>query len=225
MPLTKKISYPHSEKEDLWKTAWSNVRFRKKTVLALTLNTVLLISFPFFFQFIEKRNGTQLQDIILRNIPASDVSILIFTLIWSMALLTIIRAIREPEIFLTFVFAFFMLGLTRIISISLVPLNPPVGLIPLKDPLSNAFYGGPFVTKDLFYSGHVATQVLMLLCLKKRSDRYLVAISTVAIAVSLLIQHVHYTIDIVMAPLFAYLCFLWARNFGRVNSVKAVPKV
>ena len=32
-------------------------------------------------------------------------------------------------------------------------------------------------------------------------------------------------IDIVMAPLFAYLCFLCGRNFGRAKPLKAVPKV
>ena len=97
----------------------------------------------------------------------------------------------------------------------LVPLNPPQGLIPLIDPLSNIFYGGSFITKDLFYSGHTATQFLMFLCLKKRTDKILTAISTISVAILVLMQHVHYSIDIIAAPLFAYICFIAGRSIAK----------
>ena len=193
----------------------SQPHFRKKALLGLVLNILVLILFPFFFQYIERRDGIQLQDIVLNNIPAVDVSAFIFIIIWATALLTLIRAIQQPEIFITFLFSFFILSLCRIAAIALVPLNAPEGLIPLADPLTNTFYGGHFVTKDLFYSGHVATQFLMFLCLKKRIDKCLTAISTTSVAILVLMQHVHYTIDVLVAPLFAYFCFILGRIIGK----------
>ena len=211
----KKKSALVPQKETAWRVALSQPHFSKKAVLGIALNILVLILFPFFFQYIEQRDGRQLQDIVLNNIAAVNVSVFIFIIIWSTALLTLIRAIQQPEIFITFLFSFFILSLTGIATILLVPLNAPQGLIPLTDPLSNTFYGGPFVTKDLFYSGHVATQFLMFLCLKKRMDKYLTALSTISVAILVLMQHVHYTIDVLAAPLFAYFCYTPGRIIGK----------
>jgi hypothetical protein len=211
----KKITAQVQQKGNSWRLVWSQPVFRKKVGVAFALNIPVLILFPVFFQHIEQRNGIQLHDILLDNIHPVNVSLSIFIIIWLMALLTLTRAIQQPEIFITFLFSFFLLSISRIITISLVPLNPPQDLIPLIDPLSNTFYGGSFVTKDLFYSGHVATQFLMFLCLQKRMDKLLTTISTISVAILLLVQHVHYTVDIIAAPAFAYLCFIAGKNIAK----------
>jgi hypothetical protein len=46
-------------------------------------------------------------------------------------------------------------------------------------------------------------------------DKYLTAISTISIAILVLMQHVHYTIDVLAAPLFAYFCFIPGRIIGK----------
>jgi hypothetical protein len=125
-----------------------------------------------------------------------------------MALLTIVRCVQEPQIFLLFLWGFIILSLSRMISIIALPLNPPNELIELIDPISNSFYGSKFITKDLFYSGHTATQFLMFLCLQKKGDKLVTFISTIAIGVLVLIQHVHYTIDVIAAPFFTYVVFI-----------------
>ena len=211
----KKRAFVVQEKENPWRLAWTQPVFRKKVWIGFILNISVLILFPVFFQHIEKRNGIQLHDILLNNIPAINVSLFIFIIVWSLALLTIIRAVQQPEIFITFLFSFFVLSMSRIICIYLVPLNPPQGLIPLADPLTNAFYRGSFVTKDLFYSGHTATQFLIFLCLKKRRDKILAAISTFSVAILVLVQHVHYSIDIIAAPLLAFMCFIIGRSIAK----------
>ena len=167
---------------------------------------------PHFFQMIEKRNGILLNDWILNAIPAYDVSIPIFMFIWGTVLLLITRAIQNPRICILFLWSYVIVTLSRLVSISLIALDAPTNLIPLIDPISNYFYGESFVTKDLFYSGHVATQFSMFLCFTKKNDKIISLCAVIAVSVLLLIQHVHYTLDILAAPILSYLLWLVARK-------------
>ena len=162
---------------------------------------------PYFFQYIENRDGYQVNDILLANITPRNVSIPLFLTQWSMALLIIMRTVKRPDIFLTCLYGFLVMNVLRLTTILIVPLNPPEGLIPLIDPLSNAFYGKGFVTKDLFFSGHTGSQFLILLCLDKKRDKMISIVATTMVAAFVLIQHVHYTLDVVMAPFFAYISY------------------
>jgi hypothetical protein len=191
----------------IWKKAWQQHTFRAKLLIGVAVLTGILIIFPYFFQFIESRDGFVLPDRILNDLPSVNLSYPIFFVNWVMVLILIIGAIRDPEIFLLFLWAYIFLNISRIITISLIPLNPPDNLIPLTDPISNYFYGSGFITKDLFYSGHTSTQFLIFLVLKKNKLKNLALLSTMLIGVMVLIQHVHYTIDVVMAPFFALLVY------------------
>jgi membrane-associated phospholipid phosphatase len=97
-------------------------------------------------------------------------------------------------------------------------LNAQKGLIILVDPLSNIFYGNTFITKDLFYSGHTSTAFLMFLCLQKKPDKIFAVIATFMIGTLLLVQHVHYTVDVLAAPLFAF--FSWYISNKIVRNAK-----
>ncbi|NCI46403.1 phosphatase PAP2-related protein [Sediminibacterium soli] len=189
-----------------WKEAWTDKRFRLITIIGSVLLFVILASFPFFFTYIETRPGTQLHDRLLLLLPPRDVSVPTFVIIWSMTALLWIRCVQDPSVFIVFLCSFILLSVTRMITIMLVPLDPPQGLIPLKDPLSSIFYGGMdvFIQKDLFYSGHTSIQLLMFFTFKKKSDKFLAFFSSLAIASFVLLQHVHYTIDVLGALLFSF---------------------
>ncbi len=202
---------------NLWKYVWAQKKFRYKIFTAAILNFSVLILLPAFFQHIEKRNGIQLHDVLLNYIKPVNVSLYIFIIIWSMGLLMFTRAMQQPEICITFLFSFFVFTVSRIITISIVPLNAPQHLIPLADPLTGIFYGQSFITKDLFYSGHAGTQFLMLLCFTKRSDKLLATVSTITVTILVLLQHVHYTIDVITAPFFTYACFIFGRYIAKKN--------
>ena len=191
----------------VWKINWQSSDYRKKLITGLILISFILFSLPFFFQAIEQRNGISFNDYLLSWLPAYDLSIYIFTVIWSMTLLTFSRFKQDPNIFLTFLWGFILINLSRFVSIGLIPLNAPADLIPIHDPISNHFYGPKFITKDLFFSGHTAAMFLMFLCLKKRTDKILALLATIIIGIAVLLQHVHYTMDVVMAPVITY--FLW----------------
>ncbi len=191
----------------VWKINLQSSDYRKKLIIGLILISFILLSLPFFFQAIEKRNGISFNDYLLSWLPAYDLSLYIFTVIWSMTLFTFSRFKQDPNIFLTFLWGFILINLSRFVFIGLIPLNAPADLIPIHDPISNHFYGPKFITKDLFFSGHTAAMFLMFLCLKKRTDKVIALLATIIIGIAVLIQHVHYTVDVVMAPVITY--FLW----------------
>jgi len=201
-----------AELREEWQDAWQSAWYRKRVIGGLALVIVILSLFPFFFQTIEKRSGYQLADPLLGWLHPHNVSIAIFVIIWAVSLLGVLRAAQDPYMFLTFVWAYALLSVMRTLAITLVPLDPPVGLVGLVDPISNFFYGEKFVTRDLFFSGHTSTVFLVFLCLPGKMDRSLALIATVAVGYLLLVQHVHYTLDVLGAFVFGWLAFRTVRR-------------
>ncbi len=177
--------------------------YRKQLIAGIALLLLILAAFPFFFQTIEHRKGMQLNDWILNVLPPRDLSLPIFLVIWATLALLLVRAYRDPQLLIQYVWAFFFLCLARMISISVVKLDSPRGLIPLIDPVGNFFYGKSFVTRDLFFSGHTGTVFMMFLCFRRKADKLFAAVTSLLTAVFLLIQHVHYTVDVVGAMVFS----------------------
>jgi len=196
-----------------WELAWQDSQFKQKFLLGAGLFATLLPVFPIFYQFIQARNGYDQHDAVLQVLPSIDVSMPIFIITWIMGILTITRTLQKPEMFLLFMYGFIVLNIVRFFTIALIPFDPPSGLIPIVDPISNHFYGQSYVTKDLFFSGHTATQFLFYLCLRKKSEKAMALCGTVSMGILVLIQHVHFTIDVVCAPFFAYICYIIARRF------------
>jgi membrane-associated phospholipid phosphatase len=179
--------------------------FRRKVIIGMVILIPLLSFFPYFFQTIERRHGIILNDPLLGILTPHNVSVPLFIIIWALSLLAIVRAAQHPRMFLTFLWAFIPLSLFRMLTITLVPLDPPVGLVGLVDPLSNFFYGPKFVTHDLFFSGHTSTVFLLYLCLPGKADKKLALAVTLSVAVLLLVQHVHYTLDVLGGFLFGWI--------------------
>jgi hypothetical protein len=188
-----------------WGQYLRNKQFRNKLAGGVILLGLLIAFLPYYFAFIEARKGVQLNDIVLNFIDSANLSIPTFIIIWSLCLWHLFRSFKDPAFILLILWAFNILSLTRIISIYLVPLEPPTDLVELIDPITNQFYGAKFITKDLFFSGHTATLVCLALCLKNKRDQMIVFTGAVMVGILVLIQHVHYTIDVVAAFIFPFL--------------------
>jgi membrane-associated phospholipid phosphatase len=199
-----------------WSDAWQEPRFRNKSIIALILVAIILILLPTFFAFIEKREGMVLQDFVLDAIPAKDVSIPTFVVIWSVVLLVFYRIYQSPRLFLVVAYGFILMCLARVLTISLLPLNPPPGLITLKDPIANIAYGGNgiFITKDLFYSGHTGNMFLFFLCLQHKWDKIIALAASFMVGILVMVQHIHYSVDVIAAFIFTYFIYLGAKKLA-----------
>jgi hypothetical protein len=199
-----------------WSVAWTSLAFKTKFLLGWILFTALLLCFPYFFAIIQKRQGIVLNDWLLYYLPSIDVSAYIFTLLYVTVCVGIFRAAQSPFLFLLFLWSTLLLSLSRMITISLIPLDPPVGLVQLIDPILLPFYGRNEITKDLFYSGHTGSVFLVYLILQKKREKALALITTIIVGILLLLQHVHYMIDVLFAPLFVYIVFVMAKRITNV---------
>jgi len=203
-----------NELKQVWKENWQNPGFRKRFQWGLLIWGLVLVAFPFFFRFIEQRAGWTPNDWLLEKLPSLDVSIPCFMVIWGMFGLFFYRSLFNPKMLLLFLWGFIVLSLLRFCTIYLLPLEPPTNLITLRDPISNLFYGGKdaFITKDLFFSGHTSTQFLIFLCLTKKEDKLMALVATFAVGTMVMLQHVHYSMDVFAAPPLTYLVYMIASN-------------
>ena len=206
-----------------WSDAWKIPSFKWKFWVGMAVFAGILASLPFFFDAIENRNGHVLPDFILDLIPAHNFSVAVFFLIWSSCLLLVLRIYRDPIIMLVTLWAYNGVTLLRMACIGLISLNPPAGLIPLADPITNQFYGAHYITHDLFFSGHTTTVFLIFLCLKKKWDRIYTLGASVLLGIFLLGQHVHYTIDVLAAPVFTFAAYRLALLFTKKENRLLIP--
>ena len=203
---------PSPSLNDSWKVTWQSRYKRWQIISGTVLMAAIIYTLPFFFAHIQKRKGAVLNDWLLARIPPHNVSVLIFALIWGMAILILIRTFKNASIYITYCWTLAFVCLVRFVTLSLVALDPPPGMVPLVDPISSLLYGNNLsITKDLFFSGHTTTMVLICLCLQKRRDKIIALIAAFAVACLLLVQHIHYTIDILASPVVVYPCYRLTR--------------
>lgn len=191
-----------------WKKAWDNPSFRIQLITTLVFLSAIAIYIPDFFHTVQFRPGHRINDVLLNFFTPHNVSFFTFLSIYSAILLAIINIIPFPVLFLKSLQAYCLLVLMRMLSMYLLPLEPPGSIIPLEDPfIGYFFYNNVAITKDLFFSGHVSTLFLLFLSNPFRQLKYPIMILTVLTALLILLQHVHYTIDIIAAPVFSWISY------------------
>jgi hypothetical protein len=200
-----------------WAAAFRDRRFRIRlllTVPALGLSLALLAR---FLDTVERRPGVVLEDPVLLLLAPRDVTWLVFTLIYLGILFGVARLLAEPRRLAVALQAYVVLVLFRIAAMWVTPLEAPPGMIPLDDPLVRLFGPAKLLTKDLFFSGHTSTLFLLFLAVPGRRSKVLFLACTAAVGACVLWQHVHYAIDVLAAPLFAYASFRLAARSASLS--------
>jgi hypothetical protein len=199
-----------------WKEIWRDKNFRIHFLATPFYIIVLACFFPWFFDFVEARDGKTLGDIILDFLPAKDVSRLIFICLYTGMLLSMTYLVAHPRQLILTLQTYCLVTTMRIFSITIFPLHPPADYIPLKEPIAQLLTNGDrIISKDLFFSGHVATILSLYYPLQNKIIRWILLSFSVMVGVLVLIQHAHYTIDVLMAAFATYVCYLLSLRITR----------
>lgn len=187
-----------------WREAWSEQRFRVEAMLTPVALVAVLRVMARFLTWVERRPGVVLPDPVLALAPARDVTWLTFGLVYVGLLIALVLLFPYPRRLMAGAQAYAVMVLFRMGVMAVTPLEAPPGTIPLWDPLVQVLGTGEVLTRDLFFSGHTATLALLTLLAPGRASRRFFAVCTALVAVCVLWQHVHYTVDVLVAPFFAF---------------------
>jgi hypothetical protein len=191
-----------------WYDAVHDPSFVLRMSITFLVSTVMVYWSPDYFITIQFRSGREIVDPILAHIPVINVSQYIFSLLYLSVGLIFCHVAYYPRLFMLGLQCYVLMTLMRLFTVYMIPLEPPADLILLSDPVLNSiFYGGHEVTKDLFFSGHTATMFLFGLVATQRYLKIYFFLATVVLGILVLLQHVHYSYDVIAAPFFAFICY------------------
>ncbi len=164
-------------------------------------------------------------DPILQLFHPVDVSILtgIFT---NLPIFICILLILHRPMSTVYMFtAAILICIIRACSLYFVALEPPIHIIPLADPILEAtFYRGNALLKDLFFSGHTANIMLIGLLADQIIIKRTMVVISALVGLLLILQHVHYSIDVLAAPLFAVLTYKLSIKAGNRWFLYDIPE-
>jgi membrane-associated phospholipid phosphatase len=178
-----------------------------------------MILFSQFLQFIEERDGVVLNDPILDIFNPVDLTWLTFAVIYLSIILFISTIMMRPYKIMLALQTYGLMVIFRTIAMYLTPLNPPNGIIMLEDPFVQLFGNGEIFTKDLFFSGHTATLFLLFLLTENKKLKMIFLVSTIVVGACILLQKVHYSVDVFAAFFFAFIAFRMVYYFHKTEMI------
>ncbi len=187
-----------------WTAYFNQPEQKKSFILSVLFLVAVLIILPNFLNYVEGRNGISFEDPILKLFDPVNVTWLTFLLIYSALISALIYFINSPSLFHAAILTYAFLVTFRILGMYFLPLNPPQSMILLNDPFVQFFGTGEALTKDLFFSGHTSLMFMLFLINRNKILKNIYLIATILVAICVLVQHVHYTIDVFAAPFFAF---------------------
>jgi hypothetical protein len=189
-----------------------------EVALSLAALVAVLSVFARFVGWVQRRPGVVLADPVLAWLTPRDLTWVIFGALYASVVLSVVALVRQPRALAVGFRAYGIMVLLRMAAMAVTPLDPPPAMIPLQDPfVQHLGTGGELLTRDLFFSGHTATMTVLVFFVRRPVIRALLALLTVVVAVSVVWQAVHYAIDVLAAPVFAYA----ACRLAEVTSARA----
>jgi len=187
-----------------WKSFLKDKKNLTEFVITAVIVTAVIIAFSHFLHFVEQREGVVLNDPLLNAFNPIDLTWLTFALIYLSLIIFVITTFNKPDKLLVAFQAYGLMLIFRTIAMYLTPFEAPETIILLNDPFVQFFAKGDILTKDLFFSGHTGTLFLVSLLAENKTLKTIFLILTILVGFAVLLQHVHYSVDVFVAPFVAY---------------------
>jgi membrane-associated phospholipid phosphatase len=196
----------------LFKHYWRFYSYRLSWKIWVFTGFALMLALPKVFNLVQRRGGIRIDDPLIEWLPAYDLSIPIFIALYISWGIFMLRAYSEFHLIFEILKMFVALNILRCFTMLLVPFDPPAAMVELVDPIARIFYGGTHITRDLFFSGHTANTFLIFLLVKKKWDKIITGLVCAFVASGVLIQHVHYTVDVLAGFLITYIVWRFLKK-------------
>lgn len=203
---------------------WSELLRNKKYRISLLLGFIWLIAALYVNYLISNFNETFVAtgagDLILDNIPTLDLNYFytvgIYVIIVSLFVYIFFRPEIAPFAFKTY--AIFIL--VRSFFIVLTHIGPPPGFYDLAGPGQDSpFLQKFFFINDLFFSAHTGIPFLGFLLFRGSVVRYFYLVASFVMGATVLLMHVHYSIDVFGAYFITYSIYHLSDNvFHKLNN-------
>jgi len=187
-----------------WKSFLKDKKNLTEFIITAVIVTGVIIAFSHFLLFIEQREGVVLNDPILRTFNPLDLTWLTFALIYLSLIIFVVTTFNKPDKLLIAFQAYGLMLIFRTIAMYLTPFEAPETILLLNDPFVQFFAKGDILTKDLFFSGHTGTLFLVFLLAENKTLKIIFLLLTLMVGTAVLLQHVHYSVDVFVAPFVAY---------------------
>jgi membrane-associated phospholipid phosphatase len=187
-----------------WSSLFRDRKCRIEFIVTIIVTIPTLLLFSQFLSLIELREGVVLNDPLLRLFNPIDLTWATFALIYVSIILFLLNIIKQPEKLMIAIQTYVLMVFLRGIAMYLTPFNAPDKIILLHDPFVQLFGKGEILTKDLFFSGHTGTLFLLFLLVENKYLKTIFLAATILVGSAVLLQHVHYSVDVFVAPFVAY---------------------
>jgi hypothetical protein len=198
-----------------WREVIRTAHGRWSIAFSVACLTMMVFYMPVYYRdIIGPKQGLYLDDPLLKLFKPIDWSALIFLILYLSVAHLVFSSIRNPNMLLVALTTYFIIAPIRMLTMYLFTLEPPKEMILLIDPvIAFLVYPDSGFAKDLFFSGHVSAMTAMALVEGNRIARMIKFIAACLVGLLLAWQQVHYTIDLLVAPLVTYIIFLGVQKF------------
>jgi hypothetical protein len=188
-------------------------------------------SFARFLVFNEARTySVKIYDPLFNLFNAIDLNIIAFPVIYVALVTFIIYNSFRPKALVIAFFCYALMVWVRMFAMYVTPLDVPAGAIDLRDPIVFLIGTGQAVQKDLFFSGHTASLTLLAIITfnaKKLSGtdysfkidnlmKIFFFFCLILVAISIILQKAHYTIDVFIAPFVSWGVYSVVKNIYKI---------
>ena len=175
-------------------------------IITVVILVASILSYAQFLTGIEQRQGFTFIDPVHQLLGPIDCTWPIFLMIYGALIVALVVLGQQPRMLFRALRAYTILIALRMLAMWMMPLDPPATMIALTDPIVELVStgGASTLTRDLFFSGHTATLVLIGAMVPNKVFRRSYYAVALVVATMLMAQHVHYTVDVIVAPMAAF---------------------